>query len=299
MFRKILVPLDGSQLSERALLPALQLAGQARAQLVLLSVPYLKHMFVQEHGTYGFLLPHESLALTRRELHHYLAGLQTRYVSPELTIETRVSDGEEAHQILKVAASEAVDLIVMSSHGRSGLSRLVLGSVTEEVVQRAPCPVWVVRRVQLPSQVVIALDGTRRSEAALKPGIRIARHCGSEVTLLCAFGSQSIDVEKLASAKEEERETGEQIYLERRCEAEDHLKQMARIYQPALGRRIQVALCAGLADEAIPAYVQSRGVDCLVMARRTRTGIRHWLGDSLVGGVLRCTGCSILILAGK
>jgi nucleotide-binding universal stress UspA family protein len=299
MFRKILVPLDGSHLSERALLPARQLAAEARAQLILLSVPYLKHMFVQEHGTYGFLLPHESLGLTRRELHHYLSALQSGYESAELAIETRVLDGEEASVILKTAVTEAVDLIVMSSHGRSGLSRLVLGSVTEEVVQRAPCPVWVIRQAQRPSQVVITLDGTRLSEAALKPGIRIARHFGSEVTLLRAFGSESIDVEKLASGLEEERETGQRIYLERRCEAENHLKQMARIYQPALGRRIQVALCAGLPDEAIPAYVRSRGVDCLVMARRARTGIRHWLGGSLAGRVLRCTGCSMLILAGK
>jgi nucleotide-binding universal stress UspA family protein len=130
---------------------------------------------------------------TRLELTGYLATLQARYTSPDVTIQAHVLRGDETSLIIETAVAEQVDLIVMSSHGRSGLSRLVFGSVTEDVVQRAPCPVWVIRQAQIPSRIVITLDGSRYSETALKPGARLARQFGSQVTLLRAFGSEAVD----------------------------------------------------------------------------------------------------------
>ena len=99
MFKKILVPLDGSELAERALEPALALAQQVHGEVIVLSVPVLQHMFVTEPAGYGFLLPEQSVDQSRHELLAYLQGVQKRCVHPDVTDHNLIEEGDEATEI--------------------------------------------------------------------------------------------------------------------------------------------------------------------------------------------------------
>lgn len=144
MFTRILVPLDGSELSEQALPVAMDVAHRYGSEIVLLRATQIPDMVVDVTG-----LPVASLAEMRRNeelgMREYLDGWQKRIADAGLPcrIVTRV-DGA-AQGILAQAENDDISLIVMSTHGRSGFNRWVQGSVAERVARRAPCPVLLVR----------------------------------------------------------------------------------------------------------------------------------------------------------
>jgi nucleotide-binding universal stress UspA family protein len=146
MFKRILVPLDGSKLAEKALPYAEALAQKFEAELILVRVLQLLPEVIPA-GPFGGMVFHEQTVQERREATAYLNQMtaQVRKVGP-LPLRTVVLDTPSvADAITKLACDESVDLIVMSTHGRSGLSRLVHGSVAGKVLEHAPCPVFLVK----------------------------------------------------------------------------------------------------------------------------------------------------------
>jgi len=142
MIKKILVPLDGSKLAEEALSYAKELAEKFEAELILLWVLH-PVVVMSDYGihTYDQLLDEEP-----NKANSYLSGLQEALRRTHLNTRITVLDGHPAaERIIDLACEEHVDLIVMSTHGRSGLSRWVYGSVTNKVLQHAPCPVYLIR----------------------------------------------------------------------------------------------------------------------------------------------------------
>ena len=145
MYRRILVPLDGSALAERALPEAEELARLAGASMHLIRVVDLAH--VARYGSVGLsmevaafelLLADEEIA-ARGYLERTAHDLQRRGLSA--TAEVR--RGHAASEI--VGAATGGDVIVMATHGRGGVTRWFLGSVAEAVVRRSPVPVLLVR----------------------------------------------------------------------------------------------------------------------------------------------------------
>lgn len=144
----ILVPLDGSKASLKALEHARMLALALKARLFLLRVGGV--IAPEALG-----LPELSLALTSElalqqakaeaGLTAYLEGLAIPLRDQGLEVETEVRSGDAATQIVDLAESEHVDLVVMSSHGRTGLMRWIYGSVAERVLHNARCSLMVVR----------------------------------------------------------------------------------------------------------------------------------------------------------
>jgi nucleotide-binding universal stress UspA family protein len=144
MFKRILVPLDGSQLAEKALPYAETLARKFEAELILVEVLQLIPEFVgKPHGLAFYKQP----VRDHHEAENYLRGLIDHFHEPYmLPTRTVVLENQSAATtITNLACEEAVDLIVMSTHGRSGLSHLVFGSVAGKVLQDAPCPVFLVK----------------------------------------------------------------------------------------------------------------------------------------------------------
>lgn len=139
--RKILVPIDFSECSKKALRYAVPLARQHRAALALLYVVPP----VYRSGEYGGIdyaaLESEMSTSGKAEL----VKLEGEEVPDELSSEILVRGGAPALEIIDVARTLPADVIVISTHGRTGLKHVVLGSVAEHVVRRAPCPVLVVR----------------------------------------------------------------------------------------------------------------------------------------------------------
>jgi nucleotide-binding universal stress UspA family protein len=144
-YTKILVPLDGSSLAEQALYAARRLADSMGAGLLLLTVlPSLdESVWVEEAAA---IRQHEAQQPdVVRAARTYLAGVAQQLEEAQVPVQTRIVYGHPAEAILRFAAQERADVIAMATHGREGLQRLWLGSVTLKVVQRAETPVLVIR----------------------------------------------------------------------------------------------------------------------------------------------------------
>ncbi len=159
--RNILVPIDYSDDSYQALQWGASLAEQYGAQMLLLhvlakaveagagSVPM--HTWVAYWYSKGIGPGTEPIRLGRfimglvEEAQTRLYDLAAKDLPKTLTVELRVAVGKPAAEIVRVAQEEAVDLIVMGTHGRTGLRHALLGSVAETVVRSARCPVFTVR----------------------------------------------------------------------------------------------------------------------------------------------------------
>ena len=144
--KKILVPVDFSPCSERAVQYALAFAGEFNARLILLHVV--------EAFPIDYLIGFESsrhsndwlIEQSRKRLKQLARKLAATGV---ITDEPIVNFGKPFQEIVRVAKERGVDLIIIATHGYTGLKHIQLGSTTERVVRHAPCPVLVVREAQL------------------------------------------------------------------------------------------------------------------------------------------------------
>ncbi len=140
--QQLLVPIDFSECARKALQYALPLARQFEARLTLLYVMPINYFVGSEFGPVDFPVPE---AEWRQTSERELRALAEREVGGAVLTNTLVRQGQPAHEIVNCARELAVDLIVLSTHGRTGLRHVLVGSVAENVVRYAPCPVLVVR----------------------------------------------------------------------------------------------------------------------------------------------------------
>jgi len=142
-FSKVLIPLDGSQFAEKALEPALSIARSMSAEVVLFRVaqPIPRTQALAEMPD----VYDDVVAATIREAEDYLTTLRASLPDERISMEVRPGEEGVARQILDYAESGGVDLIVMSSHGLTGVKRWAYGSVAEKVLHGGPCAVLVVR----------------------------------------------------------------------------------------------------------------------------------------------------------
>jgi nucleotide-binding universal stress UspA family protein len=144
MYRKILVPLDGSQRAEAILEHVENLATHYSSTVVLLQVVEPNVIFSSPYDAYPELNLDEA---ERRvaEVDGYLAKRQAELGEKGIDAQRRVEYGPVVLAILDVAAAEEVDLIAMASHGRTGLARVFYGSVTSGVLNRIDRPLLLIR----------------------------------------------------------------------------------------------------------------------------------------------------------
>jgi nucleotide-binding universal stress UspA family protein len=143
VYKRVLVPLDGSELSENVLPFLTQIAGPLDMSIVLLRVLEPVQRALPDGGP-GIAV--EDVEAHRRDAAEYLAplavGLRARGI--DTTLSVRVGRAED--EILAAARDDGADLIAMSTHGRSGLGRLLFGSVAEQVLRHADVPVFLMRQ---------------------------------------------------------------------------------------------------------------------------------------------------------
>jgi nucleotide-binding universal stress UspA family protein len=153
VFETILLPLDGSELAEGALPVALELKSRLGARLVLLrAIEPASSYLIQSPGVFespagaaaNVELTRQVIETERQEAIDYLTGL-ARGFSDSSGVETVVAEGDAADVIVVQAEESGAGLIVMSSHGRGGLGRLVHGSVADAVLRESSVPVLLVR----------------------------------------------------------------------------------------------------------------------------------------------------------
>jgi nucleotide-binding universal stress UspA family protein len=138
MYDRILLPTDGSEGTNRAVRQAIDLAAETGAELHVL--------FVVEDMPYAPEMMDEQVEMRLREIgQEAVEDIRERADEAGVDVESVVEDGTPHQTILNYADSEDIDLIVMGTHGRSGLDRYLLGSVTERIVRSSEVPVLTVR----------------------------------------------------------------------------------------------------------------------------------------------------------
>jgi len=208
-------------------------------------------------------------------------------------VQLLVPEGGVAESIVEVAASERADLIVMSSHGYSGVTRWVLGSIAERVLHSAPCPALVMRSPEPLGHLLLPLDGSDLSERVLEPALGLAAGLGARVTLLRAVPSVA-DAEK-DRLEALERGLGERLKDEIHQHAEQYLRRMLEAY-PARGVKAETAVVFEPAAEAILRYAETHAVDLIAMSTHGHTGLRRWIYGSVTEKVLRSAPQSMLVV---
>ncbi|MCB0032691.1 MAG: universal stress protein, partial [Anaerolineales bacterium] len=247
MFKKILVPLDGSETAERALAFAQKLTSQENGQheLILLRVPVAEDAFIDGH--IADVYPKQPLDNTAaEEAQTYLNQLKQQFESTDLIVQTLTTVGDIAGVILDTAVAEEIDLLIMSTHGRSALRLWMLGGVAERVLRNASCPVLSVRTDQPLNEIVITLDGSPLAERILPIVFPLARVLEAQVTLLTVNGV----IAKSATI--------------------DYLQRIIAQYDAAAFANFKIL--SGKAAPAIVDYVANNDVDLLAMVTHGYTG---------------------------
>lgn len=158
-FEKILVPLDGSVLAEAALARAAELAAGGDGTLMLIRAA--------EAHTLPGVDPTEAQVEVVQEAEEYLGAVAARLERDGLKrVETSVWYGPAASAIVEAARLRKADLIVMSTHGRSGVGRLILGSVAESVLRGTATPILLLRAQEAPVEAPAGAGQARPTQEA-------------------------------------------------------------------------------------------------------------------------------------
>lgn len=151
MFERLVVALDGSEVAERILPHVVALAKQFGSEVTLLQVTEAPETVMAEVAAAAeppgavAIDPMPIIEAERQGAAEYLAGIEARLRGDGLTVACAEPEGSPAAAIVDYAQEHRADLIAMTTHGRSGLGRLVFGSVADSVLRHAPCPVLLVR----------------------------------------------------------------------------------------------------------------------------------------------------------
>jgi nucleotide-binding universal stress UspA family protein len=145
MYEKILVPLDGSDFAEKALDHAIKLANAFNSDLFLVQV-VMTPIAVAVPYDISYQYNEEFRETAMNEAYKYLNSISARLHDDFGTrLHTKVIEGNVVESLLDYSNFQSIDLIVMATHGRSGFSRWVFGSVAESMLRAADCPIFLVR----------------------------------------------------------------------------------------------------------------------------------------------------------
>ncbi len=165
MYRRALVALDGSEVAETIMPFILEIAGPLEVTLLRVTVP-VRPMIVEGAGQPMFEDPESA----RIDAEEYLAPLAADLRRRGVRVKTEVRRGEVAEEILKAARESKADVIAMTTHGRTGLGRLLFGSVAETVLRESELPVLLMRWTE--ADVARPATASRPSAAVMQAGQR-------------------------------------------------------------------------------------------------------------------------------
>jgi len=287
MWKRILVPLDGSNLAELALAYAEELAIAFNSEVVLL--------YVSE--------PRESQHRHMQQLYMDGVAKQVReYVKERAEVKTIVLPGEPAERIINYARRHKVGLIIMASHGRSGITAWATGSVASKVLQATRVPVLLIRVVKPPQRVagkqlldriLLPLDGSEAAEAAVPYVKELTSKLGSEVVL---FG--------VVPAGQHVRTVGGLDYILYPEQELELVKAEAREYLDRLYHRlkggkgvVRVELKVGddIAGEIIR-FAEKTGASLIAISAHGRSGIEKWVFGSIANKILQTSNIPVLLV---
>ena len=295
MKRKILIPLDGSPFAERVLAFVRHLAKPSTSELLLVHIS-------QPSQYYTVMVPDavHTVDIThwRDNAQKYLQRKTNELQFEGYDVTPILSEGDVAANICDVAEAQAVDLIAMTTHGRAGIEKWVLGSVADRVVRSARQPVFLVRPQEEPTpatpirRILVPLDGSRLAEMVLPEAIELAKANKGEIWLLQSvelpeyWGEEYAGMHALPSMISTE---------EQEIAAREYLLQSAEKLTSA-GIPAQIVVTTGHAASAISDVVADNDIDLIVMSTHGRSGLSRWVFGSVAEKVVRLAECPVLLI---
>lgn len=282
----ILVPLDGSPLSERSLPYATALGRALKTKLVLMIAAYISD--IPEHGPWR----EEMMTHPRETCMAYLVSVQERIAYPNTDVV--VKSGYPHEGILEAASEVDTSLIVASTHGRSGISRWMYGSTAGNLLHASHVPLFVVgKRVPdagaatfSPKHVLVPLDGSALAEAALPHALELAEAFGAKITLIrvAPFSVEAFPMMVPAMywpALDDDLVASATAYLE---------KVRSSIEQP-----LEIKVLQGARADVLLSFVEANAVDLVVMTTHGRAGVQRALLGSTADRMLEGRAPVLLI----
>lgn len=291
----MVVPLDGSRLGEAALPYVRELVRKAKAELVLATC-------VEPHSSWDISIVVEVLERDKRLARDYLSRQRKDLVTRGLKVRSRLLQGSVAESLLNLASRERADLMALATHGRSGLSRWLLGSVATKLIQSAGLPLLIVRPSEEPRaeaeeevsmrRILVPLDGSKAAESVI-PYVRdLALTLGATVTLYHAFSLLVFPGDETpqpaAKGVLEDMEDQSPDFLLRAGE------QMMR-----RGVATQLRVSADLPVRGILRAARETGADLIAVGTHGRSGLARATIGSLAEGVVRESRLPCLIVSAR
>ena len=295
--RKILFPTDFSLASDAALSTACHWARKLDAELHLLHALETIRPDLYAAGLGGA----DTVALSTRIEQDARRELEVlRRIASNQNANVVVATAEGLHAapvILDYAESRDVDLIAMSTHGRRGVRRLLLGSVAEEVVQLSKCPVVTSAGDQRrhdplsPERILVAVDLSEHSRAAIAHAKHLAVLFGAELHVLHVIFHQAVPAYYDGMG-------APNLMFESPLLEQEATKALEALCGEAPGGndRVSAVVTHGLPAEQILSYATVHHNDLIVLASHGLTGYSHFLLGSVAEKVLRLAVCPVLTL---
>jgi nucleotide-binding universal stress UspA family protein len=335
MFKKILVPLDGSEYAEKIGGFVAGLARPLGAEIVLLAVvdpaeirlpeamaapghpvpghaPYDKPGYehpapgISSRGGKPEVSPGFGTQVVDRAVEfarNYLAREVERLDASGVPATSHVAVGQPADEIVRYAREAHVDMIAMATHRESALARGVLGSITDRVLHSSSVPVLAVHpksasafagNAGAPNVIIVPLDGSPLSEAAVPVALDIAEACASDVVFIMAvrfpyYGVSGPGIEYYA---------GDYGIAEQRREA---LEYLSRFVQMAESKGLKARAHAAIGNAAFRIIEEAESLQgaMIVMTTHGSGGFKRWVIGSVTDKVVRSAGMPVLVLPPK
>ena len=308
MYTRILTPLDGSQLSEQALPYARSLAAGLSLPVTLLhaiepeviTIPQMLNpsLHVEEMAEYRL-----------RRARDYANPLATRLRSHGLEAAVEIPQAEPAAAIVDEAAKDPGTLIVMSSHGRSGLARWWMGSVADKVLHLTSNPLLVIRSMSLPEappqtsfdRLTVPVDGSGLAEQILPHVVYLSSAMSLAVNLVRVNPSRDDYYRSVSLGPSEETRmvpSYEEYIASMDGVAEDYLLDLkARLTQQGVAS-VEARLLHGPAAATIADLAAATPNNLVAMTTHGRSGVGRLVLGSVAERVVRQSGGPVLLIRG-
>jgi nucleotide-binding universal stress UspA family protein len=264
---KLLVATDGSVFSKSAVREAVNLAKICSGKLYVVSV-------VKTNLEYESIVP-QIVEKEEEKMRQHLESVKDRASKEGVDCEIISHRSEEPYQdIVDEAEKNQADMVIMGTHGRTGLKRLMMGSVTAKVIGHATCNVLVVpldAKIEC-GNILVATDGSKYSEAAASEAIGIAKRCGGSLTVISVASS---DAEILS--------------------AEDYVKEVSELAEKE-GIKTDGLAVKGIPYKAIVDASKRKRADLIVVGSHGRTGLERLLMGSVTERVIGHSESAVLVV---
>lgn len=301
MFDTILVPLDGSQLAECVLPHVVAIARSFDSKITLLRMLEKNHA-----GASAQLFDLLNWQINKTKAALYLDKTMARFQESGLQVQTTVLEGLVAEGITEYAQSQGMKLIVLSSHGRNGLTQWGISSITQKIILSAQTSLLIVRAHQygdysgelsaapLYQRILVPLDGSQRAENVLPIITQLAQFHKSQIHLTQVV--QTPEMARQMPPAREDIDLSNQIVARNREEAERYLEQV-KSRSVLEGIPVQTHLITSdHAAVALHQLAEQERIELVALSAHGYSGNRQWPYGSMVNNFILYGKASLLIV---